>query len=137
MKDILYRGNTNQVEHLLRKRLGPTASASYVQFEAGLRDDLQKDKKLVELERKWNNIPFKDRKEFPKFLPKLKDELQMRKTAKLSGEKINLYHDGFDRYLALPKFNQKLKEKNIAANIHLLTPDAFTSTVQWETSLRS
>jgi hypothetical protein len=43
---------------------------------------MKKDPKLLEMEKKWNNIPYKDRKEFPKFLPKLKEELTMRRTAK-------------------------------------------------------
>ncbi|KAL4444765.1 hypothetical protein ABPG74_015973 [Tetrahymena malaccensis] len=135
-KDVGLKGNLSGVEHLLRHRLGPTPTLGTVQFETGLRDMEKKEQKLVELEKGWNNIPKKDKKEFPKFLPKLKDELELRKTFKKTGKLGNLYHDGFDRYLSLPKFSEAFREKNIAPHIHLCRPDAFTSTINWETSLR-
>lgn len=75
------------------------------------------------MEKSWTNIAKKERNEFPKFLPKLKDELQMRKTFKKTGkegELDELYHDGFDKYLTLPKYSEKFGYRNIAINTHLV-----------------
>lgn len=66
------------------------------------------------MEKGWSAIPKKERNEFPKFLPKLKDELTMLKTFKKTGKLEELYHDGFDRYLSLPKHNEKFRDKNVA-----------------------
>jgi len=44
----------------------------------------------------------------------------MRKTLKKTGTMGELYHDGFDRYLSLPKYSEKFGYKNISINTHLI-----------------
>ncbi len=80
-KDIGYKGNLTDISHLCRKRIGPTPTLGQVEFEATLRGSgVATDKNMQELEKGWWNIPKKDRKELPKFLPRLQDEINQKKT---------------------------------------------------------
>ena len=37
-------------------------------------------------EKGWNNLPYKDRGQFPEFLPKIQEEIKMRKQMKIEGK---------------------------------------------------
>jgi hypothetical protein len=63
-----------------------------VQFEAGLRT--VEDKALLDREKKWSNIPKKDKSTYPEFIPKYQDEIQIRKEMKETGKEKKLTYTG-------------------------------------------
>jgi hypothetical protein len=91
------RGNINNIEHLCRRRLGPTATRDLVEFESTLRGYSQKDSKLVSLEWGWTTIPKKNRpSQYPQFLPNIKQEIQLKKTIKETGKPQEITYSAFD-----------------------------------------
>ena len=61
------------------------------------------------MERGWCPLPKRDRHEFPEFLPKIADELKMRKSMKETGKLEKVTHTAFDGYQNYP-YNDKLKK---------------------------
>jgi len=77
--DLENKGGLFQLNHLLSKRIGPTPTRSQVNFETGLRVSGSTDK-LRNLERKWTNIPKKDKaNELPQLYPSYEETLKIKK----------------------------------------------------------
>jgi len=60
-----------------------------VEFETSLRPP-SKDSKLLAKEKTFSCIPYKDKKEFPRSYPRVKEELKIRKENSLTGKKTVL-----------------------------------------------
>jgi hypothetical protein len=58
--------------------VGPTVSPGLLNFEISLRG-FSEDQSQILREKKWSNVPFKDRKDFPNSYPTFKEELDQRK----------------------------------------------------------
>jgi hypothetical protein len=58
--------------------VGPTINPGILNFEISLRG-FSNDQSQILREKKWSNVPYKDKKEFPKSYPSFKEELEQRK----------------------------------------------------------
>jgi hypothetical protein len=58
--------------------VGPTIGQGILNFEISLRG-FSNDQSQILREKKWSNIPFKDKMDFPKSYPSFKEELDQRK----------------------------------------------------------
>lgn len=72
-------------------------------FETGLRS-YAADKDLLEKERKWTTVPFKDRHVFPEFLHEYKQEGTLRKQMNESGKALKLTYSGMHLCVLHPLF---------------------------------
>ena len=90
----------------------------------------------MQREKLWSTIPKKERNEFPEFLPKISDELALKRTMRETGKMEKLQQSGFDGNQNYPKYTYETRYKNLNGVKHLMHPGSFMSTVQWETSLR-
>ena len=114
------QSNTNNVNHLINKRLGKQPNRTVLDFELNLRmyKYLSKGegKKL-----RWNNIPKKERNEIPKFLPLLRkiesgnrNVMEVIKSASFVPETTFM-----PAYKALPKLNDTQSYKHTSSVEHL------------------
>eukprot|EP01017_Pseudomicrothorax_dubius_P043316 TRINITY_DN7190_c0_g1_i4.p1 TRINITY_DN7190_c0_g1~~TRINITY_DN7190_c0_g1_i4.p1 ORF type:complete len:256 (-),score=51.66 TRINITY_DN7190_c0_g1_i4:188-955(-) len=132
--DLGWHGNSGAVNHLINHRIGPTAHGSLVAFETNLR---KPDNKYKEKERGWSNVPFKDRHEYPSYLPPLKEELRMTMEAKSKGEKPKIQRKtALEGHLDYPSYTFKVNTKNVNDMRHLHYSGNFQSAIDFDTGLR-
>lgn len=137
VRDVSSREKVDSIYHLMRHRIGPTACKGQVEFETSLRGNYAVDKKYRDLERGWTAVPKKDRNNFPEFLPKVSDEIKMRKTQSTTGKIGKLTYSAFDGFQNFPKYESKLKnDPNYQKIRHLCNNTTKHSTLLWEVGLR-
>ena len=74
--------------------MGPTVHKAQAEFETGLRSYALKDTTLKEKERKWTNVPKKDKHDFPEFLMPYQEEATIKKEMKESGKLKKTTYNG-------------------------------------------
>eukprot|EP00825_Cyclidium_porcatum_P040750 TRINITY_DN5219_c0_g1_i4.p1 TRINITY_DN5219_c0_g1~~TRINITY_DN5219_c0_g1_i4.p1 ORF type:complete len:262 (+),score=33.17 TRINITY_DN5219_c0_g1_i4:226-1011(+) len=137
VRDINSREKVDSIYHLVRHRVGPTPAKGLVEFETSLRSNFTADKKVKELERGWTAVPKKDRRDFPEFLPKIQDEIKMRKTQSTQGKFNKVTYSAFDSLQTYQKSDYTYKiDKNFQKIRHLCDNNTKYSTLIWEVGLR-
>ena len=115
------KGNTSNIDHLLRKRLGGNGNHSQLEFEVGLR-------------RYEGNTDFKPNKQWSNVL-----------TTNSRNSPLNVYKtEGGKKAdqvgscnLRQSKFSDRYKEKNVNALRHLFQADKNVRNILWEMGLRN
>ena len=149
------RGNTAEIDHLLRNRVTITSNFAQGYFDSDLRTYQRKgehnekyNSNMKERELAYKNTTLKDKKgqtEYPTFLMSVKDEKNLRNTVKSETEKSGKLNPAKLRYTAFDGRHQnmeyskleKFKTRNVNEMQAMFRRTGNMPNANWTLSLRS
>ena len=157
--DSSYKGDSNCIEHLIRKRIGSNANISTLEFETTLRNFSSYNKSNKN--KKWKNIFSKDFSDMSSFLaPSTKGNIRAlskidkyitrppeikintmeylnRKTMIRKYSQKNMTCGFLGEHFGLPQYDENFSNPNINLTRHILNSTCNNNVAKWTCGLRN